>query len=377
MVPDGHERPGFRRQHVRVGPQRGRCRARATSTRGRDPSRDVFLTLPDGRRTRFTYAERYAGLGMSRAGFEAEPGVNVTLAVNGPDLIEYNSTLGFEYWDHIGYVVGDIVGEGGFAISDLKSKVRLPGYVMTLEDGTRVVIDKTQPRGDRGPREHALRHRRPAQRHLFRREGDVLPGRDGQQDHRPQRQPGRRDGRRHQALGRAGDQVRPRRSAGRIERVLDITPANPAGEAVLEYGYDSGGDLTSVKRLVEAAISATTPAKYATTYYNYARSGGASTHRLTSVTSPSGKTPIVNEYDAAGRLIATIDAFGKRVEYGHQIGQPPRGRDRPARAAERLRLRRPRQRCSPPTPSASRPTSPTTRRTASRARRPPTARRSR
>ena len=88
-----------------------------------------------------------------------------------------------------------------------------------------------------------------------------------------------------------------RDSKGRITSIK-----NSDGKTVV-YTYDKKGDLTEVKDSAGRVVSFT---------YD-------SDHNLLSIIDPEGHTVARNEYDDAGRLIATIDADGKRTEYSHNV----------------------------------------------------------
>ena len=84
------------------------------------------------------------------------------------------------------------------------------------------------------------------------------------------------------------------------QRITQIT--DPAGNAIL-YAYDGNGDLVSV---TDRSINTTTFT------YN-------TTHGLLTIVDPRGVQPIKNVYDDSGRLIQHIDAFGKTIDYTHNL----------------------------------------------------------
>ncbi|MHB8845004.1 MAG: RHS repeat-associated core domain-containing protein [Nitrospirota bacterium] len=84
---------------------------------------------------------------------------------------------------------------------------------------------------------------------------------------------------------------------GRIAQIK-----GPDGSTV-SYAYNSKDELVSV---TDQSGNVTT--------YTYNRS-----HGLTSIKDPRGVTPVKNEYDNSGRLIAHTDSYGKRIEYTHDI----------------------------------------------------------
>jgi RHS repeat-associated protein len=85
---------------------------------------------------------------------------------------------------------------------------------------------------------------------------------------------------------------------GRITGITD-----PAGNS-MTYRYDTNGDLV--------AFSDRESNTNAFTYDGR--------HNLLALLDPRGVQPLRNEYDDAGRLIRHIDAFGKVVNYQHDLG---------------------------------------------------------
>jgi RHS repeat-associated protein len=92
-----------------------------------------------------------------------------------------------------------------------------------------------------------------------------------------------------------------RDAAGRIVR-MEL----PDGTA-LRYAYDANGDLTEMTDPVEQSVR-----------YGYLQ--GANAHYLQDIVDPRNIRVSRNEYDADGRLVAQVDADGKRVEYTLDIG---------------------------------------------------------
>ncbi len=83
-------------------------------------------------------------------------------------------------------------------------------------------------------------------------------------------------------------------------RITSITDPNGG---VRTYAYDQFGDLVS----------------YTNTEGDVTRFTYNSDHGLLDINDPRGLSPARNEYDADGRLVATVDANGNRVTYDHQI----------------------------------------------------------
>ena len=80
------------------------------------------------------------------------------------------------------------------------------------------------------------------------------------------------------------------------------TAKDPIGN-VTTYAYDEAGDLVSVTDSANRTVTFTYDKK----------------HNLMSITDPMGIAVARNEYDDEGRLVATIDADGNRVEYDYDI----------------------------------------------------------
>lgn len=85
---------------------------------------------------------------------------------------------------------------------------------------------------------------------------------------------------------------------GRITQITD-----PSG-GLQTYTYDAAGDLRSHTSAVGGVTTFT---------YDAA-------HNLIDIVDPSGAPVVRNDYDASGRLIATVDARGNRVEIEHDLG---------------------------------------------------------
>ncbi|MGH9462398.1 MAG: PKD domain-containing protein, partial [Vicinamibacteria bacterium] len=91
-----------------------------------------------------------------------------------------------------------------------------------------------------------------------------------------------------------------RDAQGRIESIID-----PEGNPMF-YGYDASGDLETYADREDN-----------TTTFTYL---AAIQHHLDSIEDPRGITPIRNDYDpVSGRLIRHTDAFGKTIEYTHDL----------------------------------------------------------
>ncbi|MCP3997128.1 MAG: RHS repeat-associated core domain-containing protein, partial [bacterium] len=88
-----------------------------------------------------------------------------------------------------------------------------------------------------------------------------------------------------------------RDAEGRITKITD-----PLDRAT-SYAYDAAGDLVSF-----------TDRAGAVSRFTY-----DGTHRLLDIENPRGVRPIRNEYNADGRLVRHMDAFGRVIELGHDL----------------------------------------------------------
>jgi YD repeat-containing protein len=82
------------------------------------------------------------------------------------------------------------------------------------------------------------------------------------------------------------------------------TSPDPQGRSLV-YAYDANGDLQSA-----------TDRENSTTTFGYLEDPA---HHLETIDDPLGRTPIKNEYDPSGRLLAHVDAFGNRIVYQHDL----------------------------------------------------------
>lgn len=82
-----------------------------------------------------------------------------------------------------------------------------------------------------------------------------------------------------------------------------ITKITAPDSGTITYAYDADGNLASM-----------TDQAGNVTKYTYNKS-----HGLTDIKDPRGITPLRNEYDNSGRLMAHTDSYGKRIEYTHDI----------------------------------------------------------
>ena len=81
-----------------------------------------------------------------------------------------------------------------------------------------------------------------------------------------------------------------------------VKAEDPSGRTTT-YEYDKAGDLVSVTDAADRTVTFTYDKK----------------HNLASITDPMGIAVARNEYDDDGRLVATIDADGNRIEYDYDV----------------------------------------------------------
>lgn len=82
-----------------------------------------------------------------------------------------------------------------------------------------------------------------------------------------------------------------------------ITGATDGSGKTVSYGYDGNKDLISFTNEAGNSIRFTYDGE----------------HNLTSIIDPMGVATARNEYDESGRLTATIDAEGNRMEYAYDV----------------------------------------------------------
>ena len=282
--------------------------------------RDVYLTLPGGRRAKFKFEFNASGTAV----FTPEAGIHAQLTVQGNAHITGQANydpngstgggLGGAYWDAQG-------GPNNFYVA-FKNRVDeydIPGYILTTEDGTQFYFDKTE---SSLTAKYAGRYidtnGEPSDsineyiKHVYDNQNSlhlskIVDPNGGVLTFTPSG-----------ITSSEGPGITFIRDTGtgKITSINDAT-----GQQVVTYGYDAiSGDLKSVTRLIDHA----TPAKTQTTTYNYKykRVDGLSisTHVIVSILSPSGKMPIVNVYDdVTGKLKSTTDAFGTQIGYNYSV----------------------------------------------------------
>ena len=235
--------------------------------------RSVFLTLPNGRRVRFGFSLEGLNLLYAQAKWNPEPGVDNQLQMLG------NNQVLFDF--HGGFPIGFVEGLG------VPYECFEPeGYILTLADGTTVTIKKDFL----GNQQHVDP---PCGKDYF---GPVygearlttIEGPNGN------KLTFTSNGITHSS----GQQVIfERDGAGRIKKITDPELG------FVTYTYDANGDLKFFR-----------DQEGQTTEYKY-----DSLHNLTEIIAPDqADHPIRVEYEN-GRIVATTDGDGNRIEIDHDL----------------------------------------------------------
>ena len=261
-------------------------------------SRNVTLTLPDGRRTTFRFQLERAGRFKHRAKWIAPPGVHATLESLGSNELV---TLfgGLQYWQAAG------------PQTPLEA-YDFPGFILTMEDGSEYLIEREYT-GDHfilddfGASYFVETYGEAELRQITQRSGDRIEFNTDRIDH-------------FDATGANTKSIVFQRNAqGRISAIHDPIGLDANGQpirpAAYTYEYDGNGNLTKVNQLIDRSVSSSPV--YETTTFIYGDPNFP--HFITEIQDPRGVTPMRNEYDDSGRLIGVVDAFGNRIELDHDI----------------------------------------------------------
>jgi RHS repeat-associated protein len=249
-------------------------------------SRDVTLTLPDGRRVTYAFNPRM-GLFNAYAEWKAPPGVTATLTASDAGII---NLFPLQWQD------------GG--VKSTWDNTDVPGWILQTVDGTQYKINRGTANnvwydldgtgnfasvGAYGP---------PKLTSIAQRTGDQLIISDSSIYHVDT----------NGIIGRAISFTRD--SQDRITAIYDPnTAAN--GLPVLQYVYNQDtGNLIQVLKLVDRAGGT-----YTTNSYRY--DNPAFPHYLTEVDDPLGVPAARNFYDTSGRLIEVDDADGNKTLFNH------------------------------------------------------------
>jgi len=266
-------------------------------------SRDISLTLPDGRRTTFTYnlqMESVFGTPNLQtirqlAVWTPPPGVYDTLTpIVSNRLITLYSTIEntrISYWEADPQM-------GNMDVYDF------PAFILTTKEGVKYLIT----REDLGSHmtDSAITVHAYGKAHLSR-----ITDRNGNWT---EIAASRIDSYNAQGVN-TRSVIFQRDSQNRIISVTDPNSQSNGGPAAVTYDYDSSGNLFHVNRLVSNE-SGHAPV-YETTTFLYLNPNYP--HYITDIQDPRGLTPLRTVYDSEGRLIGTIDAQGNQIRLTHDI----------------------------------------------------------
>ncbi len=258
-------------------------------------ARNVDITLPDGTRTTFTYSVEPSRMFEYQAVWTASPGVKATLKpLDSAKLFALPGL--FPYWE----AAGPYTPMDNFEFS---------GFTLTTKDGTEYKIEREnlgehEILTDEGESIYVTVYGKGSLKRITQRSGDTIDFSDDKIEHfNPQ-------GVKTRSI------VFTRNAEGLINAIHD--PENldangdPIGYAKFTYEYDFNKNLIKVNKLKDRATG-----EYLTTEFLYETAGRP--HYISSIKDARGKTPMLCEYDGSGRLVATIDADGNRIEMQHDL----------------------------------------------------------
>ena len=244
-----------------------------------DPNRNVTVTHPDGRRVTFSFNLRPTNRFVAdvfSALWEPERGVYDQLAMLGDNRVLRDQTP-FPFGTLLFFYDRTDIPYDCYEI---------PGYVLTLKDGTSFTIQKPGigiiEAGNTGcgSAVNLVEYGQPQLTEVRDLNDNTVVFTDSGIVHS------------------AGKSILwERDSLGRIIRIID-----PMGND-LHYSYDSNGDLVTFTNQTEDTTRFT---------YNI-------DHGLLDIIDPRGVSGIRSEYNDDGRLIATVDANGNRTEIEHDL----------------------------------------------------------
>jgi YD repeat-containing protein len=264
--------------------------------------RNITLTLPGGKRSTFVY-QLVAGSGFYYyAEWKAAPGVHATLEPTCDNRLTAMFSLE-PYWE----AAGPQTPMNAF---------QFPGFILTMKDGTQYHIDREDTGGffEYDDWSGASSYIQTYGKATLTKVEDCAGNTTVFRENRTGIDSYNASGQKTKSV------VFDRDTAGRIIAVYDpqgLDPdGNPDGPAQVTYEYDDIGNLSKVNKLKLEGESPLEPI-YQTIEYKY--DDPDRPHYITSVVDPRGITPMRTEYDSDGRIIATIDAFGNRIDLVHSL----------------------------------------------------------
>jgi len=286
---------------------------------GDNYDRDVILTLPDGRRTTFTFglelknAQLYNGqMQYYVAKYTSPEGVSARLETQNEErltLLNYwgNQDTSSNFW--------------GTGTSTDPRFYEFEGYRLIMEDGTSYMFRRSNIGGYLVEGETSTVYVEPKGPLYLSEIGlptgeridlnvNLSNGRIGQIDSA---------GVEHiDLLGAPTKAIKI--GYDTLGRIVEVWGPREQGGALptVKYDYDAAGNLWKVSKLVKP--NADPNSRYEILTYSYEDDYHTlSDHYVTAIIDPRGLQPIRYEYDTAGRLIATVDAKGNRIAIVHNV----------------------------------------------------------
>lgn len=269
-------------------------------------SRDITVTMPDGKRLSFMYHVEQGGgyFPTYRALWRPAPGVYATLE---PTCSNEIVALpgGMQYWS----ASGPETPMDSFDI---------PGFILTMKDGTKYLLGRESTGqhfylDDYAGQMYVETYGKTFLQQITDNNGNRIEFNDsGIQSYNASNE---------KTKSIVFD--RDLEHDNRIVAIYAPSSLNADGDKAensipqFKYEYDDQGNLVKVYKLIDR--SKPVDEQYAVTTYKYHTDTQHYPHYVTDIVDPSGNTPMRCEYDSDGRLIATIDANNHRTELKHDL----------------------------------------------------------
>ncbi|UDQ98297.1 RHS repeat-associated core domain-containing protein [Lentisphaerota bacterium WC36G] len=266
--------------------------------------RDVTVTMPDGERLSFKYSLRSSGEYYKyKAYWEAASGTQATLE---PTCV--NTVVALPgvpaYW------------EAGQAMLNMEH-FDIPGFILTTKDGTKYHLER-EHYGDfyidvddlSSSVPYVSAYGKAVLKRIVDKGGNRIEfNQNGINAYNV-------NGEKTRSIAFERDS----NNQNRITAVYAPDGVDANGDPIVgalpkfTYDYDvDNGNLIKVNKLIDNSGSGT----YATTEFVYGNANRP--HFITEIKDPSGNTPMMCEYDNDGRLVATVDADGNRIQLQRNI----------------------------------------------------------
>ena len=270
-------------------------------------SRDVTITMPDGKRVTFVHSVRAEGqyFPTYKNYWTAPAGVYATLVPTCSNEI-VSLPGGMTYWTASG------------PTTDIDN-FDIPGFILTLKDGTRYEIvredlgwhEMNEYGGWEAGGNYVQAYGKASLRQITDGSGNrIVFDHSGIQS--------------YNAGGEKTKSIVFDRDSAHGNRIIAIyAPSSlnadgtkPEGAVPqFRYEYDAQGNLSKVYKLIDR--SKPVDQQYAVTEYLY--ENPARPHHITAIKDALGNVPMKCIYDDSGRLVATEDAHGNRVSMSHDL----------------------------------------------------------